>query len=203
MTAPFFLVMEYLAGESLRQRMRRDFTLPISAALWIARQTAEALAALHHAGFIHGDVKPENIRLVDAGAATLLDLGFAHRPGENASLLDDGYILGTVNYLAPELCGPDLNDDPRADIFSLGVTLFELLTGQLPYPTGTPLETMHAHRTTEPRLLTDCLPAAPASLTELVDQMLARDPSDRPRASQLVHELIGREIASLSHPLAA
>ena len=203
MTSPFFIVMEYLAGESLRRRMRREYAMPTATALWIARQTAEALAALHRAGFIHGDVKPENIRLIDVGKAILLDLGFAHRAGENASLLEKGYILGTVNYLAPELCGPDLNDDARTDIFSLGVTLFELLTGQLPYAIGTPLETMHRHRADDPLLLTDCLPMAPASLTELVDQMMARDPNDRPSAAQLVNELVGREIASLARPIAA
>ena len=140
LTAPFYLVMEYLPGTSLRRRMRRDFSLDAPTALWIVRQIAQALAALHRKGFIHGDVKPENIRLVDANKAILLDLGFTHRPGENASFLDKGYMLGTVNYLAPELCGSEPRDDPRADIFSLGVTLFEMLTGQLPYPAGAPLE---------------------------------------------------------------
>ncbi|MSQ95769.1 MAG: serine/threonine protein kinase [Gemmataceae bacterium] len=203
MTPPHFLVMEYLAGESLRRRMRRDYSMPQATALWIARQTAEALAALHRIGFIHGDVKPENIRLVDIGKAILLDLGFAHRPGENAPFLEKGYVLGTVNYLAPELCGQEPKDDERADIFSLGMTLFELLTGQLPFPAGTPLETMQRHRTEDPTLLTDHLPAAPATLTELVDSMLARDPNDRPTANKLVHELIGSEIASLGQRRAA
>src|ERR1019366_4595610 len=164
MTPPHYLVMEYLSGESLRRRMRRDYSLPAPTAVWIARQTAEALAALHRKGFIHADIKPENIRLVHVGKAILLDLGFTHRPGENASFLEKGYILGTVNYLAPELCGQPPEDDARADIYSLGVTLFEMLAGQLPYPSGTPLETMHRHRTEDPMLLTDCLPGAPAAL---------------------------------------
>jgi serine/threonine protein kinase len=203
MTPPHFLVMEYLPGESLRRRMRRDYSMPQATALWIARQTAEALAALHRVGFIHGDVKPENIRLVDVGKAILLDLGFAHRAGENAPFLEKGYVLGTVNYLAPELCGQEPRDDERADIYSLGMTLFELLTGQLPFPTGTPQETMQRHCKDEPTLLTDYLPAAPATLTELVDSMLSRDPNDRPTAARLVHELIGSEIASLGQRRAA
>ncbi len=197
LTPPLYLVMEYLAGESLRRRLRRDYKLDQATALWVARQNAEALAALHRKGFIHGDIKPENIRLVDVGKAILLDLGYAHRPGENVSLLEKGYVLGTVNYLAPELCGPDPTDEARADIYSLGVTLFEMLTGQLPYPAGAPLETVRRHRAEEPMLLTDCLPDAPASLTELIDRMMARDPVDRPRALRLVQELIGCEIASL------
>lgn len=204
LTPPLYLVMEFLAGESLRRRMRRDYCLDQATALWIARQNAEALAALHRKGFVHGDVKPENIRLVNVGKAILLDLGYAHRPGENTPLLEKGYVLGTVNYLAPELCGPEPADDVKADIYSLGVTLFELLTGQLPYPTDKPVETMRRHRTDEPMLLTDCLPNASAVLTELVDRMMARDPSDRPRADRLVQDLIGCEIASLGRrPLAA
>lgn len=203
MTPPHFLVMEYLSGESLRRRIRRDYSLPTATALWVARQTAEALAALHRKGFIHGDIKPENIRLVDAGKAVLLDLGFTHRAGENASFLEKGYILGTVNYLAPELCGQTPEDDARADIYSLGVTLFEMLTGQVPYPTGTPLETMHRHRTDDPKLLTDYLPGVPAALTQLVDSMLSRQPADRPKADRLVQELVRYEIASLGRRRAA
>jgi serine/threonine protein kinase len=197
MIAPHFLVMEYLDGESLRQRMRRDFALDLRTALWIARQMAEALGALHRKGFIHGDVKPENIRLADTGKAVLLDLGFTHRPGENASLSEKGYVLGTVNYLAPELCGQDAKDDARADIYSLGVTLFEMLTGELPHPVGTPLETMHRHRTEEPKLLTDVMPDAPAAVTELIDAMLSRAPNDRPHAGKVLQKLIQCEIASL------
>lgn len=203
MTPPFFLVMEYLHGESLRRRMRRDYTLDVANALWIVRQIVEALSALHRKNFIHGDIKPENIRLVDVGKAILLDLGFTHRPGENAPFLEKGYVLGTVNYLAPELCGKNPTDDSRADIYSLGVTLFEMLTGQLPYASGTPLETMHAHLTQKPMLLTDVQPEASAPLTELIGRMMSREPGDRPRADRLVHELVGYEIASLARRRAA
>jgi serine/threonine protein kinase len=203
LTPPHFLVMEYLTGESLRRRLRRDYRLDEAVALWIARQNAQALAALHRKGFIHGDVKPENIRLVDIGQAILLDLGYAHRAGENAPLLEKGYVLGTCNYLAPELCGEEPSDDVRADIFSLGVTLFEMLTGQLPYAAGAPLETMQRHRSDDPTLLTDVVPTASAALTELVDRMLSRAAADRPRADRLVQELIGCEIASLGQRRAA
>ncbi|MBM3995348.1 MAG: serine/threonine protein kinase [Planctomycetes bacterium] len=205
LTPPHYLVMEHLAGESLRRRMRRDYAVDQASALWVARQIAEALAALHRKGFIHADVKPDNIRLVNVGTAILLDLGYAHRPGENSAFHDQGYLLGTVNYLAPELCGGEPEDDLRSDIFSLGATLFEMLTGQLPYPAGTPLETMRRHRSDDPMLLTDCLPNAPASLTELIDRMLSRDSADRPSADRLVQDLITCEIASLarSKPLAA
>ena len=104
---PYFLVMDLLPGESLRQRLRRDYRLDPAEAVWLARQTAEALAALHRAGFLHGDVKPDNLRLTTGGSAVLIDLGFAHRPGENAAFLREGYVLGTADYLAPELCDPE------------------------------------------------------------------------------------------------
>jgi serine/threonine protein kinase len=203
LTQPYFLTMELLSGESLRRRLRRDYQLDQATALWVARQIAEALAALHRKGFIHGDIKPDNIRLVNVGKAILLDLGYAHRLGENTPFLEKGYVLGTCNYLAPELCGDEPSDDVRADIYSLGVTLFEMLTGQLPFPADTPVETMRRHRTEEPMLLTDCEPRMPAALTELVDRMLAEAPQDRPRADRLVQDLISCEIASLGHRRAA
>src|SRR5262245_48269632 len=91
---PYFLVMELLGGETLRRRLRRDYRLDVATALWVTRQTAEALAELHRAGFVHGDVKPDNVRLTSAANAVLIDLGFAHRPGENAELLARGFVLG-------------------------------------------------------------------------------------------------------------
>src|SRR3984957_4257869 len=133
---PHFLVLTLLPGESLRRRLQRDYRLPMSDALWIIRQGAEALAVLHATGFIHGDVKPDNLRLVDDGTAVLTDLGFAHRPGENAAFLRAGYVMGTANYLAPELCDELPAEEMSSDLFSLGVTLFETISGHLPYPPG-------------------------------------------------------------------
>jgi len=203
MKPPYFLVMEMLPGESLRRRLRRDYSLDLPTSLWIARQTAEALAAMHRKGFIHGDVKPDNIRLIADGNAILLDLGFAHRPGENASLMEAGYILGTVDYLAPELCGSEPRDDPRSDIFSLGATLFEMLTGQLPFPQGSVVDTLRSHRSDEPRAIGDHLDDLPHGFPELLERLLADDPEARPKAGALVQELIGYEIAALSRRHAA
>ena len=203
LTPPHFLVMEMLPGESLRRRLRRDYRLEVPAALWIARQTAEALAALHHKGFIHGDVKPDNIRLVTDGKAILLDLGFAHRAGENASLLEDGYILGTVDYLAPELCGPGPQDDARSDIFSLGATLFEMLAGQLPFPQGSVVETMRRRQNDKPRAITEVVEDLPPGLPELLARLMSLDPKRRPSAASLVQQLISFEIAALGRRRAA
>jgi serine/threonine protein kinase len=194
---PYYLVMDLLPGESLRRRLRRDYRLQVRDALWITRQIAEALAALHQAGFLHGDVKPDNIHLTDDGLAVLIDLGFAHRPGENAAFLRDGYVLGTANYLAPEQCDPIPAEDFPSDLFSLGVTLFEMLTGRLPYPPGSVRQTFRRHQCDPPADLRRRAGSLPGSLVHLVERLLAREPKQRPRAAAVVGQLVNLEIAAL------
>jgi serine/threonine protein kinase len=194
---PYFLVMELLPGESLRRRLRRDYRLPVKDAVWVLRQTAEALAALHAAGFLHGDVKPDNLRLIDDGTAVLIDLGFAHRPGENAAFVRAGYVLGTANYLAPELCEPVPAEDFATDLFSLGVTGFEMLTGRLPYPPGSLSQTFRRHQCDPPADIRRCGRSLPGPLAALVERLLARRPEDRPRAAAAVQQLVKLEIAAL------
>jgi serine/threonine protein kinase len=195
---PYFLVMDLLAGESLRRRLRRDYRLPVRDAIWIARQTAEALAALHKAGFLHGDVKPDNVRLTDDGTAVLIDLGFAHRPGENAAFLREGYVLGTANYLAPEQCEALPTEGFASDLFSLGVTLFEMLTGRLPYPPGSLNQTFRRHQCDPPADIRRSAGSLPGPLVGLVERLLAHAPKQRPRATSVVQHLIKLEIAGLS-----
>ena len=194
---PYFLVMEWLPGESLRQRLRRDYRLDPAEAVWTARQTAEALAALHRAGFLHGDVKPDNLRLTAGGRAVLIDLGFAHRPGENAAFLREGYVLGTADYLAPELCDPEPEEDLGSDLFSLGVMLFEMLAGRLPYAPGSLRQTFRRHCCDPPADVRRFAGPLPAALAGLVERLLARRPQDRPRAAAVVQQLIRLEIAGL------
>jgi serine/threonine protein kinase len=194
---PYFLVMELLPGESLRRRLRRDFRLDVPTTVWVARQTAEALAALHRAGFVHGDVKPDNVRVVADGTVVLIDLGFAHRPGENDALLREGYVLGTADYLAPELCRTEPHGDTASDLFSLGVTVFELLTGQLPYPRGTLGQTFRRHGCDPPADVRQSGIAVPEELARLVGRLLTRHPEARPKAGAVVKQLIALEIAAL------
>jgi serine/threonine protein kinase len=194
---PYFLVMELLPGESLRRRLRRDYRLELPDALWVTRQTAEALAALHRAGFLHGDVKPDNVRLVGDGSAVLIDLGFAHRPGENAAFLRQGYVLGTPDYLAPELCLARQEAGLGSDLFSLGVMLFEMLAGHLPYPPGSLDQTFRRHGCDPPADITRSAGPLPAPLTTLLERLLSRHPEQRPRAVAVVQQLIGLEIATL------
>lgn len=200
---PHFLVMDLLPGESLRRRLAREYRLGVADAVGVARQAAEALAALHQHGFLHGDIKPDNIRLTDDGAAVLTDLGFAHRPGENAAFLRQGYVLGTANYLAPELCDDLPGEELASDLFSLGVTLFEMLTGRLPYPAGSLRQTIRRHRCDPPADIRPLAGPLPAALADLIDALLAQQPEDRPAAAAAVRQLVKFEIAALGRRFAA
>ncbi len=195
--SPYFLVLERVPGEPLRQRLRRDYRLEVVDAVWVVRQAAEALAALHTAGFLHGDVKPDNLHLTGTGAVVLLDLGFSHRTGENAAFLRQGYVLGTASYLAPELCSAAPSEDFASDLFSLGVTLFELLTGRLPYPPGSVSQTVRRHRSDPPEDVREHVGALPAGLAGLVGRLLDAEPRARPTAAAVVRQLIRVEIAAL------
>jgi serine/threonine protein kinase len=189
--------MDLLPGESVRRRLQRNYRLPVSEAIWITRQIAQALGALHHANFLHSDIKPDNLRIIDDGVAILTDLGLAHRPGENAAFLRDGYVLGTANYLAPELCDDLPCEELSSDIFSLGVTLFEMLTGQLPYPPGSLRQTFRRHRCDPPADIRQHNSSLPSPLIQLIERMLAQEPEDRPRTSNVVQQLVKLEIATL------
>jgi serine/threonine protein kinase len=193
---PHFLAMELLRGESVKDRLRHAQKFELATAVLIARQVSEALAALHRAGFVHGDLKPENIHLGENGTAKLIDLGFAHRPGENAGFLRDGFLMGTANYLAPELCAFDPAADERSDLFSLGVTLFEMLTGRLPYPTGSTYRTLQRHLNERPADVGSLVGGLPHSLVSLVDCLLDHQPSERPSARAAVQQLAALEPAS-------
>ncbi|MFL5241150.1 MAG: serine/threonine-protein kinase [Gemmataceae bacterium] len=194
---PYYLAMEQLQGESLRQQLRREFSLDFPKTVWVGRQITEALAAMHRAGFLHGDVKPDNIQLIQDGQAILLDLGFAHRPGENAAFLRAGYVLGTANYLAPEMCRQETEGDESSDVFSLGVTLYELLTGKLPYRTGSVDEVFRRHSYDPPVNIRQHLPGVPLAMANMIERMLTRRPEDRPKASAVVKQLIALEIWGL------
>lgn len=186
---PYHLVMERLPGECLRQTLRREEWFDGTLAIRYVRQVAEALVALHTAKVIHGDIKPDNVHLIDARTVKLIDLGFAHQSGEDAELLGQGYVLGTANYIAPELCRDPAVDTTAADLFSLGVLFFELLTGKLPYAEGTVEETMLRHRDEAPESLQSWQGHWPSEVPLLIDALLQRTPAKRPSAKAVVATL--------------
>ena len=197
-TPPYYLVMPWLDGATLAQQLRGKRPLPMPTILWIARQVAEGLAALHDAGWIHGDVKPANIIVSAEGHVTLLDLGFARRPEETGSAVDR-CILGTVSYLAPETITSAFGTDIRSDIYSLGVVLFHLLSGRLPFEGRTLADLVEQHQQARPPALRRLLPDLPGEIAQLVHTMLAKEPLRRPQTPrELIDRLAELEIATFA-----
>jgi eukaryotic-like serine/threonine-protein kinase len=157
-----YLVMEYLFGESLGSWLRREPRLDIQKALWIARDTAAALAAAHAAGTIHRDVKPDNILMVgergNPYALKIVDFGLARLQGQSG-LTGMGVTVGTLEYMAPEQTVKDATG-PRTDIYGLGVVLYRMLTGRLPFG-GSDTEVL-AHQLISP-------PVPPSSIDPEID----------------------------------
>jgi len=184
--ATLYLVMEYLAGETLADRLLRG-RLPRDQVLKVAAEIADALDAAHEHGIIHRDLKPGNVMLTTAGTK-LLDFGLAkHLTGPDglgsqdttvATMTRDGTTVGTLAYMPPEqLRGDPL--DARADIFSFGVVLYEMLTRSHPFKHRTEIDTASAILNSAPRPLADLRPDTPDLLQHIVRKMLAKDPGDR------------------------
>jgi serine/threonine protein kinase len=195
--APYFVVMPRLVGQTLAARLTAG-PLTVGIAIWIARQLAQALDALHERGYLHGDVKPANLLIAPSGHVTLIDLGFARRPDETGSAVNR-LVLGTINYLAPELLVSAIRADLRSDIFSLGVVLFEMLTGRAPVVARNLSDLLQMHNEYRVPNLRAIRADTPAALSALVRQMLLREPLRRPYSmSEVVHRLVRLEIETLS-----
>ncbi|BBO32138.1 serine/threonine-protein kinase [Lacipirellula parvula] len=196
---PFYTVSPKLEGRSLAKILEQQRRLPMAITLWIARQVAEALDALHTtARMIHSDVKPANIVVAPDGHATLVDLGFVHTPGESRHW-SSRPVYGTLNYLAPESLTSSLSASPQSDVYSLGVTLYEVLTGSLPFVGRDAEELIRKHRETKPDCITLRRPDASKAVASLVARMLAKDPLRRPEsAAEVAEELVRLEIDSFA-----
>ncbi|MCX5746950.1 MAG: serine/threonine-protein kinase, partial [Proteobacteria bacterium] len=213
-------VMDLLVGEPLRARLKRGALHPSEAAS-VIEETASALMAAHDKGFVHRDLKPDNIFLVRHDGrwpeVKLLDFGLCKlmpESGLEASFrTKTGLMLGTPEYMSPEQArGKPV--DYRTDLYALGVLTFEILTGRRPFPTRkTPFETLQAHASEPPPSLRLLLPQLPDDLIQLVEAMLAKDPDARPtlaavravikrlRSTQLPsHTMAGLELAAIAPP---
>jgi serine/threonine-protein kinase len=194
--SPPFLVLPWLEGETLETYSAAGRLLDPPAVLWTARQTAEALDALDQAGWWHGDIKPSNIFLSPQGHVTVLDLGFARRRDETESSLA---IAGSGHYLAPEHATAHRRPDIRSDIYSLGVVLYQMLSGTLPFEGETLEALISKHKHVAPFHLRRAAPHVPRRVADLVQSMLAKDPLRRPQSpGELVAELVRLEIESFS-----
>ena len=181
-TVPY-VVMELNDGESVSARLHREGPLPWSDAVTVAAEVASALAAAHARGVVHRDVTPANVMLTSTGAK-VVDFGISALVGQRDAA-PDGSLLGTPAYLAPERLagGPVL---PATDVYALGLLLYRLLTGRLPWPAGNTTEALRAHLYADPEPLPSGLPP---EVTELCLRCLAKRPADRPLAAEVAARL--------------
>lgn len=172
-----YLVMEYLPGITLRELLREHRRLTIDQTLTIMDAILSGLAAAHRAGIVHRDVKPENVLLAEDGRIKIGDFGLARATTANTA--SGAQLMGTIAYLAPELVTRG-TADARSDIYSLGIMLYEMLTGEQPYKGEQPMQIAYQHATDSVPRPSAKNPAVPEQLDELVLWATERQPDDRP-----------------------
>jgi serine/threonine-protein kinase len=192
---PYF-VMPYVDGESIDIRLKRIGTMGVRETVGIMKDVARALAFAHERGVVHRDIKPGNV-LLAAGSATVTDFGVAkalssaRRSGEKGNgLTNTGMSLGTVLYMAPEQAAGDPDIDGRADIYSLGITAYEMLAGTAPFASLGPREMLTARLTLPPPPLSALRKDVPAALQRLIARCLAIDPADRFQSANALVEAL-------------
>lgn len=182
----FFIVMEYVPGRNLRDLLNERGALPPRQALALIDAVVDGLTAAHAAGLIHRDIKPENVLLGDKGQIKVADFGLARAVTTSTNT---GLTLGTVGYIAPELV-QRTGSDARSDLYSVGIMLYELLTGHQPYRGDMPVQVAMQHVTQDVPPPSALVPGLSPELDELVQWTSARDPEDRPVSSEALLEEI-------------
>lgn len=210
-----YIIMEFLEGESLRARLRRSRKIPQAEAMDLARQMATALEPAHQKGIIHRDLKPENVMLIadpqhpDESKIKILDFGIAKvntgtQPGKKAPATESefeefqtaiGTTMGTPKYMAPEQYADASKVDGKADVFALGVMLYEMVAGQPPFA-KTSLAAFHK----PPRPIIELEPGVSPQLAELIHRMLTPKPLDRPAMREVLEFLTPMQAASKQTP---
>jgi serine/threonine protein kinase len=172
----YYIVMEYLPGGTLKDRITSKGALPARTAAAVALQIAEALQAAHEQGMIHRDIKPHNVLITDSGHVQVADFGIA-RAAEATTISDLGYILGSAKYMSPEQAA-DGTVDPASDLYSLGVVLYEMLTGRVPFEVEVPSDVLAKHAGGPPRP-GKINPKVSEGTDVVVMRLLATDPENR------------------------
>jgi eukaryotic-like serine/threonine-protein kinase len=185
-----YYVMEYIDGGSLLDVLKLRDRLTWDKAIQIGRQVASALEHAHNAGIIHRDLKPANLFLTKKGRLKLGDFGIA-RDTEATALTAAGKTVGTYAYMAPEQiqAGPAISR--KTDLYALGCLLYEVIVGETPFQSENPMDMLMQHLKDDPYNIRDKVPECPLALDTLVDELLAKDPDDRPYDSLAVHTRLG------------
>ncbi len=191
-----YIVFEHIEGTNIRDLVARDGVLSIDDAVYFTRQIAEALEHIDSRGIVHRDIKPSNVLVNADGNVKLVDMGLArsHQLEWSGDMTASGVTLGTFDYISPEQARDPREADIRSDIYSLGCTLYFMLTGSPPYPGGTMLQKLLSHGNSPPPDPRGLRPEVSSNLTAIIHKMLAKDPGARYRgAIDLIADL--RELA--------
>lgn len=193
-----YLVMQYIAGQSLQDRIDKDGPLELGEILRIGMQTAAGLAAAHGQGIVHRDIKPANI-LLEEGVqrVKITDFGLA-RAMDDASLTQSGFVAGSPLFMAPEQARGEALD-PRADLFSLGSVLYTMCTGRPPFRASSTLAVLRRVSEDAPRPIRETNPEVPDWLAAVVDKLHAKDPAERYQSAAEVVEVLGKRLAQIQN----
>lgn len=192
-----YIVMEYVSGDTLKNKLEAEGRLPVSEALRIAKQIAEALEHAHKNGLVHCDIKPHNILMMADGRIKVADFGIA-RAVSSATSTYAGNVIGSVHYFSPEQAkGAAVT--PKSDVYSLGVVLYEMLTGQLPFTGETTVGVALKQLQEEAPPIRQFVPTIPPYVEALVAEMMSKDPLKRPDSAAVVHQIMQDEAMLLGN----
>ncbi len=175
----YYLVMEYIEGRTIGSLLSEQGPMPAATAARLVRQVALGLEHAHRKGLIHRDVNPYNIMVTHEGVAKLADLGLAIDLADDDRVTRDGATVGTFDYVAPEQARHSHQADIRSDIYSLGCTLYHMLSGQVPFPSPSLPEKLFAHQAIEPTPIEQLVPNLPPGMAEIVATMMRKQPEER------------------------
>jgi beta-lactam-binding protein with PASTA domain len=195
-----FLAMEYVPGRTLRDVIREQAPLSPARALDLLAPILSALSAAHDAGIVHRDIKPENVLIADNGVVKVADFGLARAVSATGNTATQGLLMGTVSYLAPELV-TDGSADARSDVYSSGILLYEMLTGNKPHSGDTPIQVAYAHVHADVPAPSLEQPSIPPYVDALVQRATARERDLRPADARVLSRQVRRVRSALEEGL--